>query len=124
MGRREFSKATKREALKRSEGLCEARGEWYGLEAGRRCNALLSYGVQFDHIDLDANSKDNSLSNCAAVCIKCHDWKTRNRDIPLAAKTQRQQDKERGIRKRTSRPMPGTKASGWKKKLSGEVVRR
>ena len=37
---------------------------WYGLALGR-CDRDLGYGVQFDHIILDANSKDNSLENCA-----------------------------------------------------------
>lgn len=98
MARNEFSKPVKRQALKRSEGKCEGLGTWYGLEEGQRCNAPLSKGVQFDHVDLDANSKDNSLDNCAAVCIPCHEHKTRTRDIPLAAKTLRQQDKANGIK--------------------------
>ncbi len=111
MPRREFDKPTKREALKRSGGLCEAVGEWYGLKEDKRCNAPLSYGVEFDHIDLDANSKDNSLSNCAAVCPACHRIKTRTHDIPVAAKTVRQQDKHRGIRKKSHgfQKPPGTK---------------
>jgi 5-methylcytosine-specific restriction endonuclease McrA len=106
--RREFGKPVKREALKRSGMLCEAVGEWYGLAPTQRCNAPLSHGVEFDHIDLDANSKDNSLENCAAICIPCHRLKTKLRDIPIAAKTLRQQDKARGIkgpkRKWPSRP--------------------
>lgn len=97
MARREFTKATKREALKRSGGRCEAVGEWYALEKGERCFGFLSYGVQFDHIDLDANSKDNSLANCAAICPRCHRYKTAKIDIPKAAKTVRQQDKDQGI---------------------------
>ena len=95
--RREFTKATKREALKRSGGRCEAVGEWYDLKKGERCWGFLSYGVQFDHIDLDANSKDNSLANCAAICPRCHRYKTAKIDIPKAAKTVRQQDKANGI---------------------------
>lgn len=103
--RKEFKKETKRAALKRSGKLCEAVGKWYGLPAGKRCNAPLSAGVQYDHIDLDANSKDNSLENCAAVCPKCHAWKTANHDTPKAAKTLRQQDKANGIRK-AKQPIP------------------
>jgi hypothetical protein len=100
MTRAEFSKPTRREALRRSSGFCEAVGTLYGLEPGHRCNADLSYGVEFDHIDLDANSKDNSLENCSAVCVKCHRFKTAHHDIPRAAKTLRQQDKNNGIRRR------------------------
>lgn len=97
MPRREFTKATKRLALARSGGNCEAVGAWYGLEPGRRCGASLGAGVEFDHIVLDANSKDNSLANCAAVCPKCHRFKTAKLDTPTAAKTLRQQDRNRGI---------------------------
>jgi len=97
MSRREFGKPVKRQALQRSGGKCEAIGEWYGLNPDQRCNQPLSYGVEFDHIDLDANSKDNSIANCAAICLPCHRHKTRHHDIPVAAKTLRQQDKARGI---------------------------
>lgn len=121
MSRAEFSKQTKRDALKRSLGVCEAMGAMYGLPTDVRnhlCNNSLAYGVEFDHIILDANSKDNSLENCAAVCVKCHRWKTSNHDVPLAAKTVRQQDKARGIRK------AGWPKSKWKRKINGETVLR
>lgn len=124
MSRREFSKPTKREALRRSGMRCEAVGSWYGLPDGKRCGRDLAYGVEFDHIDLDANSKDNSPENCAAVCPACHRFKTTKHDIPLAAKTVRQRDKANGIRNRTSSPIPGSRASKWKRKMNGEVVRR
>jgi hypothetical protein len=105
MARREFSKKTQREAFQRSGFKCEAIGTMYGLPAGQRCNADLAYGVEYDHIVLDANSKDNSLENCAAVCIKCHRWKTAHHDIPMAAKTMRQQDRARGIKSAPPKPI-------------------
>lgn len=120
MPRNEFTKQTKRDALRRSGMLCEAVGTWYGLRAGQRCNAPLGAGVQFDHIDLDANSKDASLSNCAAVCIKCHKHKTAKHDVPLAAKTLRQQDKALGITKSKS----SLSNSRFKKRMDGTVVDR
>lgn len=89
--RNEFSTKTRKAALVRSGKICEAAGDWYGLPNGQRCTANLGDGVQYDHLILDANSKDNSLENCRAVCPKCHSWKTANRDTPLAAKTVRQQ---------------------------------
>ncbi|MBX5089395.1 HNH endonuclease signature motif containing protein [Rhizobium lentis] len=115
----EFSKKTKREALKRSGLMCEALGAMYGLPAGHRCNAPLSAGVQYDHIVLDANSKDNSLENCASVCIKCHRWKTSNHDTPMAAKTVRMQDKARGIR---TAPVQKIKSAGFP--VSEKAARR
>lgn len=112
--RAEFSKQTKRDALKRSGKLCEAAGAMYGLSA-ERCNAPLDQGVQFDHIVLDANSRDNSLENCAAVCIKCHKWKSSKHDTPMAAKTVRMQDKNDGIKDRSTFPkLPPGYRYDWK----------
>lgn len=98
MSRAEFSKETKRQALKRSGKLCEAIGKIFGLPPGKRCNASLAKGVRFEHINPDANSKDNSLENCGAVCLVCWRWKTDHYDKPLVAKTVRQRDKANGIR--------------------------
>ena len=111
--RAEFSKQTKREALRRSGGLCEAVGSLYGLPPGQRCNAPLAYGVEFDHVVLEANSHDNSLQNCAAVCIRCHKHKTAKHDTPMAAKTVRQQDKNLGIRKRKAFQKPPGVRFDW-----------
>ena len=116
--RAEFTKPVKREALKRSGGKCEAVGHMYGLPRYSRCGLPLAYGVQFDHVILDANSHDNSLANCAAVCMNCHKHKTAKHDIPLAAKTVRQQDKALGIRK------PSAFKSKFKRRIDGTVVLR
>lgn len=96
--RLEFTKPTKREALLRSEGKCEASGPLYGYPFDFRCNAPLSHGVEYDHFILASEGGDNSLENCRAVCIKCHDWKTRKVDTPKAAKIKRTRDKHNGIR--------------------------
>ncbi|TGV26368.1 HNH endonuclease signature motif containing protein [Mesorhizobium sp. M4B.F.Ca.ET.143.01.1.1] len=85
--RKEFGSKVRKQALTRSGMVCEAIGDWYGLPEGQRCARDLAYGVEYDHYILDANSKDNSLENCRAVCPDCHKWKTANRDTPLAAKT-------------------------------------
>ena len=73
---RPFTVKTKKAALARSGGLCEAEGAFYGLEEGKRCNASLADGVEFDHVHEDGFGGDNSLENCAAVCIPCHRFKT------------------------------------------------
>lgn len=123
MSRAEFSKPTKRAALKRSGQCCEAVGSMYGLEEGQRCNGPLAYGVEFDHVILDANSKDNSLENCAAVCVRCHKWKTAHHDTPKAAKTVRQMDKDSGVAKKRS-TFPCSRDSKWKKPFNGPAVLR
>lgn len=95
--RKEFPKAVKREALKRSGGLCEAVGELYGLPDGQRCNTNLAYGVNFDHVNGDSNGGKPTLENCAATCPKCNQYKNNKFDTPRAAKGLRQQDKALGI---------------------------
>jgi hypothetical protein len=97
--RSEFSKPTKREALKRSGGYCEAVGKAYGLPSGHRCNAPLSHGVEFDHYPVPATERDSDgLDNCVACCRACHGFKTRTLDIPIQAKTKRVSDRHNGIR--------------------------
>jgi len=98
MARCEFTKPVRRDALKRAGGRCEASGSIFGLEPGQRCSVSLANGVRFEHLNPDANSKDNSLENCAAVCLSCWRYKTDHFDKPLVAKTLRQQDKDSGIR--------------------------
>jgi hypothetical protein len=124
LSRREFSKATKRAAWERSGGACEAEGQLYGMSAGVRCGAdMTRTGVHYDHVDPDANSKDNSLENCAAVCPCCHRFKTTHHDVPKVAKTVRQQDRHRGIR-RAKRVMPGNRNSKFKRIVGGGLVPR
>lgn len=108
--RKEFTKPIRREALKRSGGLCEAVGELYGLADGVRCNANLGYGVNFDHINGDSNGGEATFSNCAAVCPKCNQFKNNKFDTPRAAKGLRQQDKALGI----VRPKGKIKSRGFR----------
>ena len=127
--RRNFTAKTRKEALKRSGKVCEASGSWYGLPDGQRCTANLSLGVEYDHYILDANSKDNSLENCRAVCPKCHRWKTSNIDVPTAAKTVAQsfmgmktrQKQKIPQRPKPSKPSPTGKGSLPPKALFAET---
>lgn len=97
MSRAEFGKPVKRAALQRAAGRCEASGTLFGFDPGERCGNGLAYGVRFEHVNPDANSKDNSLSNALAICPKCWRYKTDHYDLPLTAKTDRQFDKAHGI---------------------------
>lgn len=54
---------------------------------------------------------------------RCHRKKTSEVDIPAIAKGKRVRDRTFGIKK-TAGTMPGSRGSKWKKKMSGEVVRR
>lgn len=107
MPRREFSIKVRREAVKRSGMKCEAIGADYGLEPGYRCMGDLGSGFDYDHIIPDSIGGDPTLENCAVVCKRCHGIKTATLDTPRAAKTKRQADKARGIRKpSTFRKLP------------------
>lgn len=119
MPRQEFTAETKRQAWGRSGEVCEAIGPMYGLPEGIRCTWDLKRGVNYDHDDPDANSKDNSLENCVCLCPPCHRFKTSNRDRPLIAKTDNQQDMVRGIEKPNKRgfPKPPPGYNAWTRRI-------
>lgn len=108
----EFSKATKAAAFLRSKGRCEC-----------GCGDKIIDGhVEYDHKIEVALGGDNSLENCVVMRTKCHSRKSRERAGPLA-KVRRIKERNMGLRK-TARPLPGSKSSGWKHKMSGEWERR
>lgn len=112
MSRTEFPKSVRFSAIKRCKGFCEG------------CNAVLRAAqFDFDH-DLPAEfGGEATLENCKVLCKTCHRTKTSKTDIPAIAKSNRVRNRHLGIRK-SSRPMPGSRASGWKRKLNGTVERR
>lgn len=123
MSRREFSIQVRRDARQRSEGRCEATGTVYGLRPGQRCNMPLDRGVEFDHATADGLGGEATLENCVCVCKPCHAFKSARHDTPAVAKMKRQRDKHLGLRK-SSRPMPGSRASKWKNKMDGTIEKR
>ena len=80
-------------------------------------------GWALDHIVPLMGGGTDADDNLAPVHNKCHALKTAD-DVKRIAKGKRVRAKHLGLKETRSRPLPGTKASGWKKKLSGEVVRR
>ena len=66
---------------------------------------------------------DDSPEALRPAHIHCHKRKTAD-DKKRIAKTKRIRQKHLGIGKIQSRPMPGTKASGWRKRMNGDVERR
>lgn len=109
--RREFTTKTKALAFQRADGRCEKCG--FRLTAGK---------YHYDHANPDGLTGSNDLGNCAVICVACHKHKTRE-DVGIIAKAKRRHARDIGAK--TSRnPMPGGRASKWKRKLSGEWVRR
>lgn len=124
MRRAEFPKAVKQAALRRSKGKCEAKGAPYGFPRGMRCNADLAYGVEYDHFPIRAvDGGSAELSNCAAVCIKCHRWKTARVDIPQIAKSKRLHDRKWNLSEHGD-PLPGSRRSRFKRLLNGTTALR
>lgn len=86
-------------------------GTVYGLEAGERCTASLSNGVEFDHYPKSALDDDSAgLDNCVSCCPAHHKFKTRTYDIPMQAKGKCiRRNLDPATRKRTKNPIPKRK---------------
>jgi 5-methylcytosine-specific restriction endonuclease McrA len=113
LSRREFPKSVRVAAFERACGRCEC------------CTAHLVPGkYHYDHLQPDALAGEPTLKNCRVLCMSCHNVKTAREDTPRITKANRQRAGHIGAKTKKGRPMAGTKASGWKKKMSGEVVRR
>lgn len=123
--RREFTDKQKLAMWDRAKGRCEC------------CDRKIVGALRpiYDHIVPDAvadKSKPLTIDDGQCLCNECSDKKTfvqyggpaSRGDVTEIAKTVRLTKKQAGITKRKGRPMPGTKASGWKQKIGGEWVRR
>lgn len=111
--RREFPPKVRVQAFDRAGGHCEC------------CTRKLMPGdAHYDHVVPDALGGEPTIDNCAVLCRACHGAKTAGKDVPAIAKAKRVERKHLGCRPTPSRPLPGSKASGWKHKVNGEWVRR
>ena len=77
-----------------------------------------------DHIIPLALGGTNEAKNLQILCKPCHNSKTYQVDIPSIAKTKRLKARHLGARSPSTRPIPGSRRSPWKRKLDGSVVRR
>lgn len=111
--RNNFSKDTKRQAFERSNGICECHLIPHVFKVACGC-ALGPGNVFYEHVNPDAISGRADLENCAALTKTCWSYKTNSYDKRVIAKSNRVQDRARGIRAEQFNPLPGTKASGIK----------
>lgn len=79
--------------------------------------------AEFDHVVPLVIGGRHAESNLSLLCHECHAKKTKL-DVKLKAKVARVRKRELGIKKPKGRPMPGTRASGWKHKIGGGWERR
>jgi 5-methylcytosine-specific restriction protein A len=77
-----------------------------------------------DHIVPLALGGTNAADNLQILCRPCHRSKTTQSDIPRIAKTKRLKAHHLGARAPSTRPIPGSRHSPWKRKMDGSVVRR
>ena len=75
---------------------------------------------QIDHIIALCNGGSHRESNLAIVLSEAHKRKTAD-DVRLRAKIDRIRKKHAGIETRKGPAMPGTRASGIKRKINGQV---
>jgi 5-methylcytosine-specific restriction protein A len=111
MSRREFPAKVKAQAMLDTKGHCVS------------CTAPLRTGhIHYDHIIPDAMGGLPTRGNCAVLCTACHRQKTSESDVPAIAKSNRVRRAHWGIRKRSS--FATNRDGPFKKKISGEIVRR
>jgi 5-methylcytosine-specific restriction endonuclease McrA len=89
------------------------------------CTNLVGGGLPaaYDHIQALVNDGENRESNLQLICVPCHKVKTRA-DVAEKSRVYRRRATFLGVKAKSSRPMPGSKASGLRKKMDGTVERR
>lgn len=76
-----------------------------------------------DHIRRHAEGGEESAENLWPIHTVCDLTHKAPQDTREVAKGKRYRDKYYGIRQ-SKNPMPGSKRSGWKRKMDGTVVKR
>ena len=77
---------------------------------------------RFDHIVPLKDGGENREGNLQVLCVQCHALKTKG-EAKDRAMVHRKISAHYGI-KQSKNPMPGSKASPWKRRMDGTVVRR
>ncbi len=119
MTRLEFTQATKKARNRHAT-------DKHGVMRCEYCGTEITDAnpCEHDHFKEAKDGGDNSIANCRVACKKtCHKKKTAAFKTSCA-KSDRMAAPSRGLKRTSGRPIPGSKASGWKRKMSGEVVPR
>lgn len=112
--RREFPPKIRKMAWELAKGCCAHCG----------CYIRTGNGPHYDHRVPDAVGGEPTIGNCQVLCRACHTLKTLIDDIPMIAKTLRILKRVAKAEAKNRRPMPGSKASGWKKPFGRPAERR
>jgi 5-methylcytosine-specific restriction protein A len=97
------------------------------MRAGRCCQQctrpiLEGDRGEVDHIVALVNGGENRESNLRFICRWCHAKKTLA-DVEEKSRVSRRLKRSLGIKTRSGRPIPGSRASGIRKRMSGDVER-
>lgn len=90
------------------------------------CDVKIKVGERWEvshEIALELGGED-APSNRKPAHYACHRTYTAQVDQPNIARAKRREARHIGARAPSRNPMPGGRASNWKRKVSGEVVRR
>lgn len=115
MSRSEFPVSVRKAAWARANGVCEC-------GCGRSFTDHPKERPHYDHVLPDVLGGVNDLENCECIRVDCHQLKTYGKDMPQIIKARRGQKDRRGLKAAKSK-LPGSKGSGLRKKMNGEVVR-
>lgn len=116
--RREFPQAVRKAAFRR----CCRNGQPHCETCGIALSART--GTIYEHVVPDGLGGEPTLDNCKVHCRNCADVKTRTEDIPRMAKADRALKKAFGLQPKKTRPIPGSRASGIRRRMDGRVERR
>jgi 5-methylcytosine-specific restriction enzyme A len=89
------------------------------------CSRKIAAGEAWeaDHLIAIINGGENRENNLRVLCKWCHDAKTKL-DVGEKASVYERRLSHTGIRRKSnSRPIPGTKASGIRRRLNGTIER-
>lgn len=111
--RRSMTTARKLRVFEAHRGICHL--------CGRRIIAGEPWDVE--HVRALALGGADDDANTAPAHRRCHAEKTPE-DVSRIAKAKRVKARHLGIAKAKTRPMPGSKASGIRKRMNGQVERR
>jgi 5-methylcytosine-specific restriction protein A len=89
------------------------------------CTRVIEPGQHWtlEHLIALINGGENRESNLGVTCDWCLPGKNAA-DVAEKSTVYRKRAKANGIKTTKYPPMPGTKASGWKRKMDGTLVRR
>lgn len=87
------------------------------------CEGKIITGPQYDHIIPLVLGGENRETNLQLLCKGCHQIKT-GVDVAQKSLERRKKAKHLGIKTKTTRPIMGSKASGWKRGFDGIWKRR